>query len=294
MKKRMMGSRELGLILLEQVFEMEDLHYGLWEKDLELSLYNAKEAQQRYNDMIISTLPPIRNNENNIHILDIGCGTGHLIVQMLEKGYIVDGVSPSESLTKRIKRRLEKYPKNKTHIFECNFQEFPHDQCRNQYDVAIFSESFQYIPLKDSFEKLQHLIKPGGIIVICDFFKTEAHGNGEKGDRSFGGGHHIKKFYTEIQNTPFVIQKNDDITSLVSPNLQLVNDLLMNKIYPAGVVIDRYVNDNYFFIALIRKLAFLVFRKRLKKIKYKYFSGYRSKEIFERYKTYRLFTLKYG
>ncbi len=288
-----MHSRELGLILLEQLFDMEDLHYGLWGKDLELSIFNAKIAQQRYNEMIMSTLPPIDNNGAEVHVLDIGCGTGHLMAQMLDKGYYVDGVSPSESLTKRIKQRLENYPENKMKVFECKFQYFPDDQCRNQYDVAIFSESFQYIPMQYSFEKLQNLIKPQGSIIICDFFKTEAHGDGQKGDRSFGGGHHIKKFYDIIQNTPFTIQRDDDITSLVSPNIQLVNDLLMNKIYPASLTLDSYVKDNYSFIYFLRRLAFCLFKKKLRKIKYKYFSGYRSKEVFERYKTYRLIVLQY-
>ncbi len=288
-----MHSRELGLILLEQLFDMEDLHYGLWEKDLELSIFNAKIAQQRYNEMILSTLPSINNEGAEIHVLDIGCGTGNLMAQMLDKGYYVDGVSPSESLTKRIKRGLGNYPENKTNVFECKFQNFPDEQCKKQYDVAIFSESFQYIPMQYSFGKLQNLIKPEGSIIICDFFKTEAHGDGQKGDRSFGGGHRMSKFYAEIQDTPFTIQRDDDITSLVSPNIQLVNDLLMNKIYPASVTLDSYVKDNYSFIYFLRKLTFCLFKKKLRKIKYKYFSGYRSKEVFERYKTYRLMILKY-
>jgi hypothetical protein len=52
-----MGSRELGLVLAQQLLDVEDLHYGLWEGDLELSLGNLVQAQQRYSEMLIATLP---------------------------------------------------------------------------------------------------------------------------------------------------------------------------------------------------------------------------------------------
>jgi len=32
--------------------------------------------------------------------------------------------------------------------------------------------------MEASFELLQKILKPGGKVVICDFFKTEHHGDG--------------------------------------------------------------------------------------------------------------------
>jgi len=46
--KNKMSSRELGLVLAQQILDVEDLHYGLWDADLELSLGNMAHAQQRY------------------------------------------------------------------------------------------------------------------------------------------------------------------------------------------------------------------------------------------------------
>ena len=49
-----MGSKELGLVLGQQLLGVDDLHYGLWDENLPLSLGNLADAQQRYTDMIVS------------------------------------------------------------------------------------------------------------------------------------------------------------------------------------------------------------------------------------------------
>ena len=79
--------------------------------------------------------------------------------------------------------------------------------------------------------------------------------------------------------------KDEDITKRVSPNLELLNNWLMNRAKPAGITVHRYLSGNY---PLSTRVLLWFFRKKLKKMQYKYFSGYRSRETFERYKTYHL------
>lgn len=279
-----MHSRELGLILGQQLFDVDDLHYGLWDDGLELKLSNLATAQQRYTELLISTLPA---TPDDIRILDIGCGTGHLLSQLLERGYRADGVIPSASLSSMVKQRLDLHPGNETRLFECNFEDFPAQQYAQTYDVALFSESFQYIPMDISFTILKQILKPGGMLIICDFFTTPAHGDGHPGDRSFGGGHSLRNFYHSIQKTPFQLHRDEDITSRVSPNLELINDILLNKIKPAALTLGHYLHGNY---PRIYWIATRLLRKKMARMNYKYFSGHRSKEVFERYKTYRLLT----
>ena len=280
MKK--MHSRELGLVLAKQLLDVEDLHYGLWDADLELKLGNLAIAQQRYNEMLIAQLP---KPDGGIQVLDIGCGAGHLLRQLLDRGYRADGVIPARDLAEAVRRRLAGHTGYRSRLFECRLEELPLEECRRRYDVALFSESFQYIPLSASLPRLQEILRPGGLLVISDFFKTEALGDGAAGDRSFGGGHPLEEFYASMKQTSFVLLKNEDITRRVSPNLELVNDLLVNRIKPATLTIGRYIEGRY---PLLARLAIRLLRKKLDRMNYKYFSGHRSKEVFERYKTYRL------
>jgi SAM-dependent methyltransferase len=204
---------------------------------------------------------------------------------MLDRGYLADGVIPAKDLGALVRRRIGEREGYQPRIFECKFEDFPVDEGRGRYDVVLFSESFQYIKPTDSLPLVQQLLKPGGLLVICDFFKTLAHGDGGPGDKSFGGGHPHKEYLETVSRFPFRLMKDEDLTKRVSPNLQLLNDWLMNRAKPASQTIYRYLSSNY---SISTRLLMWAFRKKLRKLQYKYFSGHRSRETFERYKTYHL------
>lgn len=282
-----MGSRELGLVLTQQILGVDDLHYGLWDSDLELKLSNLHIAQQRYTDNLINAMPDPKSGD--VRVFDIGCGTGHVLGQLLAKGFLADGLVPAPSLAKLVRKQQAKHPEKQSRLYECKFEDIPVDEMLHKYDVCLFSESFQYISMEASFDLLQKILKPGGIVVICDFFKTEHHGDGGPGDGSFGGGHAMADFYRKLKESKFELIRDDDITKRVSPNLQLVNDILHNTIKPVGLTFDRYLSENYPKIYWVIKR---LLRKKLERMNYKYFEGHRNKEVFERYKTYHLMVLK--
>jgi SAM-dependent methyltransferase len=276
-----MHSRELGLVLAQQLLDVQDLHYGLWDEDLELKLANLPAAQQRYNDMLLAQLP---SPEREVRVLDIGCGAGNLLRQLVDRGYRAEGVIPAKDLCEATRRRLAGCA-GQTRVFECRFEDFPIGERSAYYDVALFSESFQYVSPRTSLPILQAILKPGGVLLISDFFKTDNVGDGGVGDGSFGGGHPLRDFYAAMQRTPFVRVKDEDITPRISPNLELLNDLLMNRLKPATATLGTYLQSRYPWIA---SLALALMRKKVDRLNQKYFSGHRCRAVFERYKTYRL------
>lgn len=282
-----MDSREAGLVLAQQLLGIDDLHYGWWDDDLELTISNLTTAQQRYSDELMARLPAA---SPDIRILDIGSGTGHLIQQCLDKGYHVDGVSPSPSLSKQIRQRLVNRKDCDTKLFECRFEEFPADENLQKYDAAYFSESFQYISMATAFKILERILKPGGKVIICDFFKRSEADLSAPGANTFGGGHDYNEFLALLKEIPFNVDSNIDITEKVSRNIALLNDVLMNRLGPALRTLGTFLGSRY------PKAYWLLtrpFRKRFAKLETKYFSGHRSQETFERFKTYHLVQLTF-
>lgn len=212
-----------------------------------------------------------------------------MLAQLLDRGYAADGVIPSAGLARVVRERLAARPGVASRLFECKLEDFQVAESNGRYDVVLFSESFQYIPMEASLPIAHALLRPGGVMVICDFFKTERHGDGGPGDRSFGGGHAWREFQSRIGATAFRLLREEDLTQRVSPNLDLINDVLLHKVKPVSETLGRYLSDNHPVVSWIgrRLLA-----RKLEKANYKYFSGHRNKDTFERYKSYRL--LVYG
>ena len=285
-----MSSRELGLVLAQQILGVEDLHYGLWDADLDLSLGNIALAQQRYTEMLLALLDELLVDHPAPRILDVGCGTGHMLQLMIERGYVVDAVNPSTALNKLVRERLAALPQAAaTTLYETDFESLPRASCRHQYDLLLFSESFQYIPLPELFEMSPALLQPGGQLVICDFFKTAAHCDGGDGDRSFSGGHLLHAFYQHVSDSPFILCHDEDLTARISPNIALLDEWLTQRLLPATGSIDRYLCGRYPWLTrFIKWLA----RHKLQRVRYKYLSGHRSQAVFEKYKSYRLLVLQ--
>lgn len=284
-----MNSRELGLVLAQQLLGVEDLHYGLWDADLPVLLSNLGVAQQRYSDMLLDLIGRQTAGMRAARLLDVGCGTGHLLQQLRARGFRVDAVNPSATLNRLVRERLRAPGGADTVLLETGFESIPAEHLQNQYDLVLFSESFQYIPMATVFERLPGLLAPAGQVVICDFFKTAAHGLGGAGDRSFGGGHALADFYQRVGKSGFAIELDEDLTRRVSPSIALLDEWLGQRLVPATATLNTWLLDRH--PLKTRALKWLL-RKKLARFHYKYLSGNRSQAVFEHYKSYRLLVLR--
>jgi len=264
---------KLGRILGQFLLKTDHLHYGFWTEGLEVNLDNLPQAQSDYADFLMGNIPEGINS-----ILDIGCGVGENASLLLKKGYKVDCVSPSQYLSQVTREKVG----DKCEIFESTFETVQTDK---KYDLMLFSESFQYIKIEKALDKCAHLLNDGGYILICDFFKIPA-----EGARPMGGGHKLAKFFKIMAEKPFTQVKELDITNNAAPNITLVDNFLQQVVVPIHKIITEFLHSNYKITSgIARFIANLFFKKKLKKLAYKYLSGERNEANFKKFKTYRLF-----
>lgn len=271
-KKKEMDSQEVGLVMgliaARYFFDTDDLHYGYWPDDVEVSKDNIKHAQELHSELILSTIP------EGVHtILDVGCGGGALMKRLCDKGYAVEGVSPSGPLTARAREMVG--PDGT--IIESRFEDVVTDK---RYDLILFSESFQYIRPAISLKQVNTLLKPDGHLLICDFFKKPTE---EKSP--IGGGRRLQPFYDEMARYPFTCLLDRDITKETARNYDLMNEFLEDVATPIWELMFAFLQTRH---PRLTRFGRRIFRKKIASLENKYFSGQRTAETFAQYKTYRL------
>ena len=79
----------------------EDLHFGYWPDGEKPTARNFALAQENHSKLIMTKIP-----RGAKRILDVGSGSGNLAQKLLNSGYEVDCVIPSEYLAKAVKEKL--------------------------------------------------------------------------------------------------------------------------------------------------------------------------------------------
>jgi len=271
-------SKEVGLVAGLYLFQFflgsRDLHYGLWQDDLAVCIQNLPEAQKRYSNFLISHIP-----DGVRRILDVGCGAGGVARELIKRGYQVEGVSPSPLLSKAAQKQAgEGFKIHQGRFEDISFAE------NDKFDLVMFIESFQYISLKTVLDDANQRLKPGGHILISDFFKTNA-----PGCSVIGGGHPIDKFMSTLERSGLKVLEDKDITRETAPNLDIVNQMVRELILPTIDLIRYSFSRNH---PILARLFRWKFRKKINKINRKYTSGKRNAKNFAKYKVYRLLLLR--
>jgi ubiquinone/menaquinone biosynthesis C-methylase UbiE len=271
-RSQKVDSKELGLIfaaiLGQDVFKIEDLHYGYWTPDLPADYFNLARAQANYSQFLLSHIPVGVKT-----ILDVGCGMGAMAQKLIGLGYQVDCVSPSLLLTQRVREKLG----SSCRIFECNYEELETD---NRYDLVLCSESFQYLNMEKAISQTLRFLNDKGYLLICDFFKTDA-----KGKSALSGGHRLSGFYSLISQHPFQSVEDIDITPQTAPTMTLVHNLLTHVGLPIHDMLFYFLKSNY---PRVDKFLRWKYKKKIDKLNHKYFSGERDAAHFSIFKSYRL------
>ena len=151
----------------------KSIHRAVWGEGVQ----NRNEAQEYAHQLILQTIETISTN-NDIHVLDLGCGVGSTLFYLAEKypqKAHFTGVTISTQqvrMAKEINQQLG---------FSCRFMEadFLHLPAMELVDFAYAIEAFIHAPDAAAFfQEITHVLKPGGRLVLIDDFLTEK-GNSE-------------------------------------------------------------------------------------------------------------------
>lgn len=198
---------DIGLAFARWLTGAENLHYGLWT-GLEVSAANLRAAQEAYTERLFALLPPGKG----LRILDIGGGAGATAAKLIALGHEVQIVVPSAYLAGRCRANA---PGAQVH--ECIFEDFTG---QGPFDVCLFSESFQYIPLDQALGRARALLAPAGRIVIGDCFRAD--GFAPSGPtRAAGGGHRITAYRAAVAHHRLTVLSEEDVTEAAAPSIDL-------------------------------------------------------------------------
>jgi DNA modification methylase len=94
--------------------------------------------------------------------------------------------------------------------------------------------------MERAFDKVQKLLKPGGLIIVIDTFLTDDASNNRNQDIR----HKQKDFYNYVEQSPFSLLRDDDLTQYIVPNITLMDDFFKNKLRPASKMLNTYFQSN--------------------------------------------------
>ena len=284
-KKKKEPSRLVGLDIALKVSSFvtgrEHLHYGLWDK-LDVNLDNLGKAQEAYTDLLFKYLP---KKKKKLDILDIGGGAGENAKKLIALGHKVTIIVPSKILAEHAKKNTN----NKAKILITTFEDYLPKN--NLFDLCLFAESFQYIPIKIALQKASSLVNNDGEILIADCFRSEKKQEGIF--RQPGGGASLISMEQELRIQKINVIAKKEITKLVAPSIQLeqkfYNTLGFSIIrIIASLKINRPITLkflNIFYRILISK------RKRLR-LENRLFKNKRTIKSFLEYNNYMIYKLK--
>lgn len=266
---------DVGLAFIRWLTGAENLHYGLWT-GLEVTAGNLRAAQDAYTVKLFGYLP-----EGRLRILDIGGGAGETARKLLALGHQVDIVVPSAFLAGRCRDTA----KGAT-VHESTFEDFTGS---GPYDLCLFSESFQYIPLSESLPKCARLLAPGGKVLIADCFRTEAYKGRQVLGPQPGGGHQLAAFQAAVEGSAFAIEAEEDITESVAPSIDLEQALFHVLGHGVTRVSDEIRTKRpRAHWALAKVIGLFLSRKRRQNLMQRLTGTSRTSEAFRAYNRYRI------
>lgn len=209
------------------------MHYGYWDESTSI----LKHALNNMNKQ----LALFGNLQKGQRVLDAGCGVGGSSFFLAKTfGCPTEGITLSEKQVEVCKANAKKLGLQES----CNFSKQNYlntDFPDNSFDVVWGMESVCYAwDKKDFLEEAFRVLKPGGTLVIADFFSTPFKPESKEADlmkkwtdtwaiKSYAG---IEEFWEKMDGAGFVDRQRKDVT----PNVVKSIIRLYYSFFPGWIV----------------------------------------------------------
>ncbi len=267
-------TKEVGLEALYRIFKFaagsEFLHFGLFEPDIPADFQHIREAQERYLERLIEVIPPTVKS-----ILDVGAGAGRSAEILIERGFAVDCVVPPGGLADIAAERL----KGRSTIYRGRFEEVEIPQ---HYDLVLFSESLQYIAPDIALAKALSLLRPGGHILVSDFFRRVRE--------EVGGGHLHADWEKCWRSMPLDCVHEHDITAEAAPTIDIVNAFNREVGRPLAEAAGVAAKARW---PVLSRLGYFLFRRDIDRLFERGFADYRTGAAFRHGKIYKTYLFRH-
>jgi len=259
---------DIGLRFAQKVFGLKYLHYGYFE-NLPTTLDALPEAQEVYVQQVLSHIP-----QDVKKVLDVGCGAGGVALNLVNRNLDVTCVDPDPYMLQKTSELTDHRIKTKNDFYE-KADGLP----EGQFDMVLMSESCQYVPFSEGFAQHKRFLRPGGYVLISDFFKVKDL------DQPYlsKSGHKLEDFVKEAKAQGFEQIVDRDITKQTAPTHDIYQSILKDKAFPVAEALFEYVERRY---PRIYKMLGYFMRKKILFLKQKY--SHQGADIFVQYKSYRI------
>ena len=100
--------------------------------------------------------------------LEIGCGSGAFSRLLAEHSQHVLGLDLASEMIRLAQTRSQNHPNIEYQLADVLQWDFP----REKYDCIASIATLHHLPLKVMLQKAQQALKPGGVLLILDLFKS--------------------------------------------------------------------------------------------------------------------------
>lgn len=145
----------------------DNLHFGLWDDDNTLSM---SVAQERLTGRLIDFLQPERDE----YVLDVGCGTGHPAIRLVERtraNVVGVNISPAQ-VAAAVARCADAGLSSRLEFIRADAMKLPYEPAT--FDAAWAIEMLFHVPDREQvLREMCRTLKPGGRLVLTDFVERE-------------------------------------------------------------------------------------------------------------------------